>query len=103
MIKARFIGKTDKFFRHGEVYCIVKSWIADVYTDDCMHFGLWARFNKISPDVICPCCGERITVDDEQISNSYRDVPYSSLGAFLNNWQPLINIKEEQCCSKGRH
>lgn len=88
MIKVRFIGKTDKYFRHGEVYCLVKSWIAGIYTDGYIRFGLWARFNKISPDMICPCCGERT-------SNSRRDVPYSSLEAFLSNWQPLNNTEEE--------
>ena len=95
MTQFRFIGETDKYFRHGEVYRLVKSWIADVYTDDHMHFGLWARFSKIGSEVVCPCCGKRITVKNESLSDSYRDVPYLSLEAFLSNWQPLLNIEEE--------
>ena len=95
MIKVRFIGETDKYFRHGEVYCLVKSWIADVNTYDHMHFGLWVRFSKIYSGVVCPCCGKRITVNNESLSDSYRDVPYLSLEAFLSNWQPLINTEEE--------
>ena len=86
MIKAKFIGTSDDFFTNGAVYNIVRTWIGNYPTERCNygnHQYIWVEFSVENEP--CPFCGSSPDLTDED----YRQVPYSSLSRFLENWEVI--------------
>lgn len=84
MIKAKFIGTSDDFFTNGVVYNIVRTWVGNYPTERCNygdHQYIWVRFARIKKS--CPYCGSSLDLTEQD----YREVPYSSLNRFLENWE----------------
>ena len=86
MIKAMFIGTSDDFFTNGVVYNIVRTWVGNYPTERCNygdHQYIWVEFSVENEP--CPFCGSSPDLTDED----YRQVPYSSLNKFLENWEVI--------------
>lgn len=84
MIKAKFIGKSDDFFKNGVVYNIVRTWVGNYPTERCNygdHQYIWVEFRRVKKS--CPYCGSSLDLTEQD----YRDVPYGSLDKFLENWE----------------
>ena len=88
MIKAMFIGTSDDFFTNGVVYNIVRTWVGNYPTERCNygdHQYIWVEFSVENEP--CPFCGSSPDLTDED----YRQVPYSSLDKFLENWEIIYD------------
>lgn len=88
MIKAKFIGTSDDFFTNGAVYNIVRTWVGNYPTERCNygdHQYIWVEFSVENEP--CPFCGSSPDLTDED----YRQVPYSSLDRFLENWEVIYD------------
>ena len=88
MIKAMFIGTSDDFFTNGVVYNIVRTWVGNYPTERCNygdHQYIWVEFSVENEP--CPFCGSSPDLTDED----YRQVPYSSLDRFLENWEVIYD------------
>ena len=91
MIKVKFIGESDDFFENGQIYAIEKTWIApysgfySIDTVGCYIVQyIWVKFRKIKE--YCACCGKPIA-DIDPSKRDYIEIPYSSLRAFLRDWE----------------
>lgn len=80
MIKAKFIGESDDFFKNGEVYKILSSYID--------WFGPFRDLNvKFRPvEKKCPFCHRPIGTL-EYILFADKTVAYKDLESFLENWE----------------
>lgn len=88
MIKAKFIGTSDDFFKNGIVYNIVRTWVGNYPTERCNygdHQYIWVEFGRVKKT--CPCCGSSLNVTEQD----YRQVPYSDLDKFLENWEIIYD------------
>lgn len=88
MIKAKFIGKSDDFFTNGVVYNIVRTWVGNYPTERCNygdHQYIWVEFSRAKKS--CPYCGGSLDLTEQD----YRQVPYSSLDKFLENWEVIYD------------
>lgn len=81
MIKAKFIGESDNFFKNGEVYEILSSHID--------WFGPFRDINvKFRPvEQKCPFCHRPIGIIDYIFAD--RTIPYKDLESFLENWEVI--------------
>lgn len=92
MTKAKFIGKSDDFFKYLRTYTIIDSWMAPSFSiGTAPRDSLWVKFARES--CTCPICGQEVQkepIGQEPIER-YRDVPYSSLDKFLENWEIIYD------------
>lgn len=81
MIKAKFIGESDSFFKNGEVYEILHSYID--------RLGPFRSINvKFRPvEQKCPFCHRPIGIIDYIFSD--KTVAYKDLESFLENWEVI--------------
>ena len=105
MIKAKFIGKSDDFFKCGKEYEISASQIGEY----CGKKVIWVQFSRDFPvkpktlfgepiteclcgACICPCRRTRLPeLGDTLMEKKTRTIPYGSLESFLENWEVVYD------------
>ena len=105
MKKAKFIGKSDDFFKCGKEYEISASQIGEY----CGKKVIWVKFSRDFPvklktlfgkpieeclcgTCICPYCRTyRSELGGTLMKKKTRTIPYESLESFLENWEVIYD------------